>query len=295
MRKRSHACAGGRWLEKLPLKWLILDQDMSDTLLDMKKSAGVASRSPGNPISQEGGENLGTVGTRVRHYRERLGLSQEELAVRVGAAQQTIQSLEAGKIRKSTFLPHIARELGIDIDALLFGTEQPVLPPSTRPLLMASTRRVPLFSTRDCELVQSYLKDQSVQAPTGKWVAMDYSQPFAESGSRLFALKLGLSDEEFQPEFRPGDQLVADPDAPIQPGDPVIVFNPVSQRLKLRKYRVLSQSGAEIDYELVSFNPDFPSFSGADLKSLEILGVVIQMRRPISSRVRLAVLDGESR
>jgi len=178
-------------------------------------------------------------------------------------------------------LPHIARELGVDIDALLFGSEQPGLAQSTRPLSMASTRRVPLFSTRDCELVHAYLKDQSVQSPTGKWVAMDYSQPFAESGPRLFALKLGLSDEEFQPEFRPGD--------------PVIVFNLTSQRLKLSKYRVLSQSGAEIDYELVSFNPDFPSFSGADVKSLEILGVVIQMRRPISSRVRLAVLGGEFR
>lgn len=241
------------------------------------------------------GDNLDTVGMRVRHYRERLGLSQEELAARVGAAQQTIQSLEAGKIRKSTFLPHIAKELGVDFDALLFGSEQLMLAQAARPLLMASTRRVPLFSTRDCELVHAYLKDQSVQSPTGKWVAMDYSQPFAESGPRLFALKLGLSDEEFQPEFRPGDQLVIDPDAPIQPSDPVIVFKPGAERLNLSKYRVLSQSGSDVDYELISINPDFPSFSGIELKSLEILGPVIQMRRPISSRVRLAVLEEQFR
>ncbi|WP_158002558.1 XRE family transcriptional regulator [Methyloterricola oryzae] len=239
---------------------------------------------------------MSAVGVRVRHYRERLGLSQDELAVRVGAAQQTIQSLESGKIRKSTFLPMIAKELGVDLDALLFGSQSPpILADNVRPLLMASTRRVPLFSTRDSVLVHAYLKDQSVQSLSGKWIAMDYSLPFAESGPRLFALKLGLSDEAFQPEFRPGDQLVIDPDAPIQPSDPVIVLRPGSERLILSKYRVLSQSGNDVDYELVSIHPDFPSFNGSELKSLEILGPVIQMRRPVSSRVRLAVLEDQGR
>jgi len=258
----------------------------------MKKAAPMTARS--SPPSMEPetlGEQAGSVGFRVRHYRERLGLSQEELAARVGAAQQTIQSLESGKIRKSTFLPHIAKELGVDFDALLSGGEQSIIAVGVRPLLMASTRRVPLFSTRDSLLVRTYLCDQSVQSPTGKWVAMDYSQPFAESGPRLFALKLRLSDEAFQPEFRPGDQIVVDPDAPIHPGDPVIVFKPDAERLNLSKYRVLSQTGSAVDYELVSINPDFPSFSGAELKALEILGPVIQMRRPVSSRVRLAVLE----
>jgi SOS-response transcriptional repressor LexA len=144
-------------------------------------------------------------------------------------------------------------------------------------------------------LVRAYLKDQSVQSPSGKWVAMDYSLPFAESGPRLFALKLGLSDEVFQPEFRPGDQLVIDPDAPLQPSDPVVVFMSGSERLNLRRYRVVSQSGADVDYELVSIHPDFPSFSGIELDSVEILGPVIQMRRPVSSRVRLAVLEQQLR
>lgn len=236
-------------------------------------------------------ENLQTMGARVRHYRERLGLSQEELAWRVGAAQQTIQSLESGKIRKSTFLPQIAKTLGVDFDTLLFGKLQPASLKAAKPLLTATARRVPLFATRDCEWVQAFLQDQSVQSPSGKWVSMDYSLPFAESGPRLFALKLGLSDEAFQPEFRPGDQLVIDPDAPIQPSDPVIVFKPGAERLNLNRYRVLSHSGTGVDYELVSIHPDFPGFAGIELETLQILGPVLQVRRPISSRVRLAVLE----
>ncbi|OAI17047.1 hypothetical protein A1359_00380 [Methylomonas lenta] len=257
----------------------------------MKKVAKVISQSNNSLVQSMPEENLQTMGARVRHYRERLGLSQEELALRVGAAQQTIQSLESGKIRKSTFLPHIAKALGVDFDALLLGKAQPQVIRTSRPLLMATTRRVPLFTTRDCEVVQAFLQDQSVQSASGKWVSMDYSLPFAESGLRLFALKLSLSDEAFQPEFRPGDQLVIDPDAPIQPSDPVIVFKPGAERLNLNRYRVVSQSGADIDYELVSIHPDFPSFAGDELKSLQILGSVIQMRRPTSSRIRLAVLE----
>ncbi|AEG00306.1 helix-turn-helix domain protein [Methylomonas methanica MC09] len=262
----------------------------------MKKASKILSTSTTSAVDQiMSEENLQSMGARVRYYRERLGLSQDELALRVGAAQQTIQSLESGKIRKSTFLPQIAKTLGVDFDTLLFGKLQPASIKASKPLLMATARRVPLFSTRDCEWVQAFLQDQSVQSPSGKWVSMDYSLPFAESGSRLFALKLGLSDEAFQPEFKPGDQLVIDPDAPIQPSDPVVVFKPGADRLNLNRYRVLSQSGSGIDYELISIHPDFPSFSGAELATLQILGSVLQVRRPVSSRIRLAVLEEQIR
>ncbi len=262
----------------------------------MKKSAKNVFQTS-NAFSAEDNvdENLQTMGARVRHYRERLGLSQEELALRVGAAQQTIQSLESGKIRKSTFLPHIAKALGVDFDALMVGNAASGTLHSALPLFMATACRVPLFVTQDCEDVLTFLRDQSSPSPSGKWVSMDHSLPFAESGSRLFALKLSLSDEAFQPEFRPGDQILIDPDAPIQPSDPVIVFIPGAKRLNLHRYRVLSQSSTGVDYELVSIHPDFPSFAGEELKTLRILGPIIQMRRPVSSRVRLAVLEEQYR
>ncbi|MGR8932173.1 MAG: helix-turn-helix domain-containing protein [Gammaproteobacteria bacterium] len=239
--------------------------------------------------------NSSSLGARIRYYRECLGLSQDELALRVGAAQQTIQSLESGKIKRSAFLPHIARELGVDFDCLAFGQKPTGLVSVSRPILMAHARRVPLFFTRDCQWVLAYLADQAVSSPCGKWVAMDYSLPFAESGSRLFALKLSLSDEMFQPEFRPGDQLVIDPDGPMHPGDPVVVYQSGDERLNLYRYRVVSQSGSRVDFELVAIHPDFPSIAGSDLQSLQVLGPVVQMRRPISSRVRLAVLEEQHR
>ena len=261
----------------------------------MKKSAKMFSQTASSAsLTQTEAESLQSMGARVRHYRERLGLSQDELALKVGAAQQTIQSLESGKIRKSTFLPHIAKVLGIDFDVLMFGNPS-AMTGHQMPIFTATARRVPLFVSCDCEAVLAFLQDQTLQAPSGKWVSMDYSLPFAESGSRLFALKLSLSDEAFQPEFRPGDQILIDPDAPIQPSDPVIVYKPGASRLNLQRYRLLSQSSLGVDYELVSIHPDFPGFAGEELKSLQILGPIIQMRRPVSSQVRLAVLEEQYR
>lgn len=239
--------------------------------------------------------SLPTLGARVRHYRERLGLSQEELALSVGAAQQTIQSLESGKIRKSTFLPHLAKVLGVDLDYLLSGTDQNLTVQAAKPITIATVRRVPLFTTLDFQAVSNFLQDQTVESPSGKWVSMDYTLPFAESGSRLFALKLSLGDEVFQPEFRPGDQLVIDPDAAIQPSDPVVVYQAGSERLNLKRYRVLSQSKDGVAYELASIHPDFPSVAGTELQSVQILGLVLQVRRPVATRVRLAVLEEQYR
>ncbi len=254
----------------------------------MKKTAKSLSDAPAGDLS--------TMGARIRYYREHLGLSQDELAVRVGSAQQTIQSLETGKIKKSTFLPQIAKALGVDFDQLLFGNPLAASrKTASKPLLTTTARRVPLFTTRDREWVRAFLADQSISSPSGKWLAMDHSLPFADSGSRLFALKLGVSDEAFQPEFRPGDQLLIDPDAPVQPGDPVVAINERDERLNLYRYRVLSQSGNRIEYELAAIHPDFPAIGGDELQSVQLLGPVIQMRRPVSSRVRLAVLEEQYR
>ncbi|WP_256996584.1 hypothetical protein [Methylococcus capsulatus] len=41
--------------------------------------------------------------------------------------------------------------------------------------------------------------------------------------------------------------------------------------------------------------PIFPALRAPEPKSLEILGLVIQMRRPVSGRVRLAVLGTQIR
>jgi len=57
--------------------------------------------------------------TRIKEYRARLGLTQEELADRVKVRRETIVFLEKGKYNPSLRLAHgVARALGTTVDGL---------------------------------------------------------------------------------------------------------------------------------------------------------------------------------
>ena len=62
---------------------------------------------------------------RIREHRERLGLSQEELAAQVEVSRQTIISLERGRYDPSIGLAHrLARRFGTAIENLFIFKEE---------------------------------------------------------------------------------------------------------------------------------------------------------------------------
>lgn len=81
--------------------------------------------------------NDSLVGSRVTELREALGLSQAELAKRIGSTQQSIDMMERGKVKRPTKLHELARALRTDVDYLLgaaaarevvYSTEDPLAP-----------------------------------------------------------------------------------------------------------------------------------------------------------------------
>ena len=64
--------------------------------------------------------------TKMKEYRTALGLTQEELALRVGVRRETIVFLEKGKYNPSLRLAHtVARALGTTVDELFsFADEE---------------------------------------------------------------------------------------------------------------------------------------------------------------------------
>ena len=77
-----------------------------------------------------------SIGTRVKERIEAVGLSQAELARRVGLDQSTINTLVCGKSRTTRNLIQIARELETTPEYLLGETDDPSLgsPPVARPV-----------------------------------------------------------------------------------------------------------------------------------------------------------------
>lgn len=70
-----------------------------------------------------------TMGRRIVERREALGISQAELARRVGISPQAMQWIEAGKTLRPRFLTEIAQNLGVASEWLLFGNIVQAAPP----------------------------------------------------------------------------------------------------------------------------------------------------------------------
>lgn len=69
--------------------------------------------------------------TRIKEYRARLSLTQEELARRVGVRRETIVFLEQGKYNPSLRLAHdVAVALNTTIDDLFIFDDEPSGPES---------------------------------------------------------------------------------------------------------------------------------------------------------------------
>lgn len=73
---------------------------------------------------------------RVRRLREKLGLSQSELAARIGTGvkQQSLDQIERGLVSRPRFLPELAQALGTSVQWLLTGEGAPTLAPAKAPM-----------------------------------------------------------------------------------------------------------------------------------------------------------------
>ena len=68
-----------------------------------------------------------TLGDRIRQARERVGLSQIELARRIGLSKNAMNSIETGDADpRASRIVAIAQELGVSTDTLLLDTPAPV-------------------------------------------------------------------------------------------------------------------------------------------------------------------------
>lgn len=67
---------------------------------------------------------MATIGERIREIRERLSLTQEELAARGGMSKSFLSDVENGKsVLGSEYLLRVANSLGASVDYLLKGEE----------------------------------------------------------------------------------------------------------------------------------------------------------------------------
>lgn len=103
-----------------------------------------------------------TLAARVRHLREKLGLSQAELALRMGAGvkQQSVDQVERGLVSRPRFLPELATALGTSVQWLLTGEGE------ATPAPLKAAMDVDVLLLRDVfTAVESVLAKKDLQLP----------------------------------------------------------------------------------------------------------------------------------
>jgi transcriptional regulator with XRE-family HTH domain len=139
----------------------------------------------------------------VARYRKERGLSQEQLARRVGVRQNTIAAIESGLTKKSKYLPDIARVLEVplfDLDAGEGAHRTPTIPGAD----LVGARDLPLYATVEAgegAVVMSSDPVDEVRRPA----------PLATVKGAYGVI---VSGESMVPALRPGDTALIHPHLP---------------------------------------------------------------------------------
>lgn len=229
---------------------------------------------------------------RLRAARLRKGWSQAKLAEESGVSQQLISKLERGEAQATKEGPALAGALGMSLDELVLG-QPPRLAGETRygepagryePVpgaLPTSVRRIPVLS-----YVQAGMPREVLDRYAGGegFATLGLTAEIAAAlGPHAFGLR--VEGDSMAPDFKAGDYVVVDPDAPVEPGDIVVAKLDREEAATLKKYRSRGEDAAGHPvFELVPLNDDYPTLTVDATNPGRLVAPVIEHRRKLRRR-----------
>ncbi|EKZ6360731.1 TPA: S24 family peptidase [Klebsiella aerogenes] len=201
-----------------------------------------------------------TVGQRIKRLRERLKLSQAELAEKCGWGYQS----RIGNYERDTRSISVedavvlASALNVSPGELLFGT------PDNADFISPGQRSVPVVSYIQAGM---FAEADSVLSPEGIEESISFDGP---ASNLVFALR--IKGDSMEPEFKEGDTVIIDPAVYPHPGEFVVAKNG-QHEATFKKYRSKADGG----FELVPLNQDYPTLDSAKHK-VTIIGTMIEHR-----------------
>jgi transcriptional regulator with XRE-family HTH domain len=148
----------------------------------------------------------------VKRARAIKGISQPELARRVGTSQQTIDKIETGKVQRSSFLAAIALELGVPLDRVLrVRHKSGGVAELAGHTLISGHRDLPVYAAA------AQVDDNGVQVLSSdpvEYVARP--EPLARVRDGYGVI---VADDSMTPEARSGDIALVNPHLPARVGD----------------------------------------------------------------------------
>ncbi|MBB3065582.1 XRE family transcriptional regulator [Limibacillus halophilus] len=175
----------------------------------------------------------------VRQRRREIGLSQPQLARRVGVSAQAVQQMEAGEVRRPRYLVELANALGLEPVALHEG-RRVVMGPGTdsdTPLMSphrgesGRSSEAPRGNAAFPQAMGGGGRDLPVYAsaqggPDGMMVSYDpiewIERPAPLAGVPS-AFAMYVVNDSMEPRYRQGDLLLIHPQRPVRRGADVLL------------------------------------------------------------------------
>lgn len=206
-----------------------------------------------------------TVGEKIKEAREKLGLSQVELAKKVGVSRGAIWGWESGSIVqiRANKIAKLAAVLDLDVSEL-----QPFGGGGVTLLTKGQKSRFVLLIhwTELKHLVGGKMKMAALKKP--KYIEVDL-----EVAPECLALR--IEDDANAPEFAKPDVIIIDPTIQPTENDYVLVRITRTGDEVFREY-VPRRGGA---YDLVATNPKWKTITVNDSEPAEIIGVLDEHRK----------------
>lgn len=235
---------------------------------------------------------MDTLPERLKFARERLDLSQQEVADAVGMKQPSYYQLEAGKSKRSRFINDIAKVLDTNVDWLMYGEGDHSPRPSHNDLMQkirdienggeANDHPVPEGTT------SVGMTSQPSMVPILSWVAagswsnvepVTFEDAIGEAPKppnlSKFGFALRVQGQSMLPEFKPGEVIYVEPQTgflALKDSDLVIV-QCNDDREATFKQLVLGETSD--DMYLRPLNPNWPEQRMVPMGECNLVGKVV--------------------
>lgn len=227
------------------------------------------TESPDHDAAEVFIERMRGFGTRLLAAREKRGWTQQQLAEALGVSTQAVSQWETGKTfpRSPTRIRTIASALNVRWTYLVGYAESPEdqnrLDTSMVPVLRISDAYSALVSpTHDVKFLV---------ADTGLTLFPTYKP-------RDVSVALEIDDDSMAPIFQPGDHAIFDYGVFPLPGDIAVVAIHEKQKIMVRRFRLRSESGQEVQ-DFYPLNEDYPVETVPSAQHGDVKGTVVEHRR----------------
>ncbi len=219
------------------------------------------------------------IGQRIQIERKAKGLTQAKLAELAGDLKQPrVNNWEQGiRTPGPEEIKLLAKVLEVSPAFLMCLTDRKQPHPLDKNYVGAL---IPLLHFEQLDDSQYWIKTIKNGEYDGEIIFIPVTIELAKMvGENAFALK--MEDESMEPEIRPNDVLIVNPDATPKPGNFVVVKSDDDPEILVRRYKQVSVSKSNQQFELLATNKNWPDIQSHELVGCRIIGTVFHLNRQV--------------